>query len=88
MGCFVSFVRACDGRMLLVAVWELRMFLPESLMLANLMDTFMSQVKMVHTSDSGHCWLFFVLSTGNWRSLETIAISMAPQDGGSSGHQQ
>ncbi|CAN0014114.1 unnamed protein product [Ectocarpus sp. 6 AP-2014] len=29
-------------RMLLVAVWELRMFLPESLMLAHLMDTFMA----------------------------------------------
>lgn len=31
-------------RMVLVAVWELRMFLPESLMLAHLMDTFMAHV--------------------------------------------
>lgn len=32
------------GRMLLVAVWELRMFLPESIMLAHLMETFMAHV--------------------------------------------
>ena len=32
------------NRNVLVAVWELRMFLPESLMLAHLMDTFMAHV--------------------------------------------
>ncbi|CAM9938300.1 unnamed protein product [Pylaiella littoralis] len=39
-------------RMLLVAVWELRMFLPESLMLAHLMDTFMGH--FVHGRHADH----------------------------------
>lgn len=40
----LGFSRLSLFRMLLVAVWELRMFLPESLMLAHFMDTFMAQV--------------------------------------------
>lgn len=32
-------------RMLLVAVWTLRMFMPESLMLAHFMETFMAHVR-------------------------------------------
>ncbi|CAM9640210.1 unnamed protein product, partial [Choristocarpus tenellus] len=34
------------NRNLLVAVWELRMFIPESLMIAHFMDTFMDQARM------------------------------------------